>query len=49
MNEYEIVYLEGEFGRSVTTTEHAKTEDEAVEKAMEDYYFWKLVYVNKVN
>ena len=44
MNLYEIVYLEGEFGRAITTTEKGNDADEAVEKAQEDYYFWKLIH-----
>lgn len=48
MNLYEIVYLEGEFGTAVTTTERGNTEEEAVDEAKTDYYFWKLVHVNLI-
>lgn len=45
MNTYEVSYLEGEFGRMITTEVRAEDEAGAIEEAQEDYYFMKLILV----
>ena len=49
MNTYEVIYLEGELGHSVTITVDAETKEEAEIEAKKDYYFWKLVYINELS